>query len=63
MIITAGYLAKKEHLTNGSLTACNRRSSGIGVNEFQSFKWFAEKCPEVCCKKCLNRFNKKQTNH
>jgi len=60
MIITAGYSAKKEHLSNGAVTACNRRTSGIGKNDFQDFKWWAEKYPDVCCQKCLNRFNEKQ---
>jgi hypothetical protein len=63
MNITSGQSAQKQHLENGSLTACNRRTSGIGKNDFQSFKWLAEKYPEVCCQKCLNRFNQKQTNH
>ena len=57
--ITAGQSAKKEHLRNGAATACNRRTSGIGNNEFEDFKWIAEKYPEYCCQKCLNRFNEK----
>ena len=59
-IITAGYTAKKEHLSNGALLACKRRSSGIGKNDFSQFKWWAENHPEICCQKCLNRFNEKQ---
>jgi hypothetical protein len=59
MNITAGQSAKKQHLQNGSLTACNRKSSGIGLNDFQGFKWWVEKYPEICCQKCLNRFNEK----
>jgi hypothetical protein len=59
MIITKGSSAKKEHLSNGATTACNFRTSGIGKNEFDSFKWLAENHPEVCCEKCLNRFIEK----
>jgi hypothetical protein len=59
MNITAGQSAKKQHLVNGSLTACNRKSSGIGLNDFQEFNWWVEKHPEVCCQKCLNRFIEK----
>jgi hypothetical protein len=63
MNITKGQSSKKQHLSNGAVTACNRRTSGINTHDFQSFKWSAEKYPEVCCQKCLNRFNQKQTNH
>jgi hypothetical protein len=59
MNITAGQSAVKQHLSNGSMTACNRRTSGIGKNSFDEFKWVAENYPEVCCSKCLNRFNEK----
>ena len=57
--ITAGQSAKKEHLRNGAGTACNRRTSGINCHDFADFKWWAIKYPEVCCQKCLNRFNEK----
>jgi hypothetical protein len=60
MNIAAGQSAKKQHLSNGAVTACNRKSSGIGKNDFESFKWFAQKYPDACCQKCLNRFNEKQ---
>ena len=60
MIITKGYTAKKEHLTNGSRTACNIVTSGIGKNELEHFKWLAEEYPEICCQKCLNRFNERK---
>jgi hypothetical protein len=60
MNITAGQSAKKQHLSNGAVTSCNRRTSGIGSNDFQSFKWWAEKHPDACCQKCLNRYNEKQ---
>lgn len=59
MNLTSGQSAKKQHLSNGSLTACNRKTSGIGSNDFQNFKWWAEKYPDVCCQKCLNRFTEK----
>ena len=62
MNIAAGQSAKKEHLRNGAVTACNRRTSGIGSNDFQSFKWWAEKYPDACCQKCLSRFNEKQNS-
>jgi|LakMenE18May11ns_1017448.scaffolds.fasta_scaffold9750551_1 hypothetical protein len=59
MNITSGQSAQKQHLENGALTACNRKSSGINKNSFESFKWWADKYPEVCCTKCLNRFTEK----
>jgi hypothetical protein len=59
MNITAGESAKKQHLRNGALTACNRKTSGIGNNDFEYFKWWAEEHPEICCQKCLNRYNEK----
>jgi hypothetical protein len=60
MNIASGQSCKKEHLSNGAVTACNRRTSGIGKNSFDSFKWIAENHPNNCCQKCLNRFNEKQ---
>tara|TARA_R110000868_G_scaffold183053_1_gene424230 strand:+ start:288 stop:485 length:198 start_codon:yes stop_codon:yes gene_type:complete len=59
MNITAGQSAKKQHLSNGAATFCNRRTSGIGSNSFESFKWWAEKYSDSCCQKCLNSFNEK----
>ena len=44
--IAAGQLSKRQHLRNGAGTACNRRTSGIGNNDFEDFKWIAEKHPE-----------------
>lgn len=50
--------AKKEHLRyRGANTECNRKTSGIGANNIEGFTWWAEKYPESCCQKCLNRFN------
>lgn len=60
MNITPGESSKKQHLSNGATTACNRRTSGIGSNSFKSFKWWAENHPDICCQKCLNRFTEKQ---
>ncbi len=62
MNTTTGQSAKKEHLRNGALTSCNRKTSGIGNNDFQSFKWLANNYPNVCCQKCLNRYNEKVIN-
>jgi len=59
MNITKGQSSQKEHLSNGSFTACNRRLSGIATNDFDHFKWCAEKYPESCCQKCFNRFIEK----
>jgi hypothetical protein len=59
MNITTGQSVKKEHLTNGAKTACNRSTSGIGKNDFNSFKFIAKNYPDICCQKCLNRFNEK----
>jgi hypothetical protein len=60
MNLTAGQSSKKEHLSNGSRTACNRKTSGIGAHSFDSFKWWAEKYPDSCCQKCLNKFYENQ---
>lgn len=59
MNITAGQTTKKEHLRNGSKTACNRKSSGIGLHDFNDYKWHVTNYPEDCCKICLSRFNEK----
>jgi hypothetical protein len=59
MNITSGQSAKKQHLSNGSLTACNRRTS-FSQHDFESFKWTAENWSSHCCQKCLNSFNEKQ---
>jgi hypothetical protein len=59
MNITAGSSTQKQHLSNGSRTACNIRTSGIGNNDRNSFKFWAEKYPEECCKRCLIRYNHK----
>lgn len=59
MIIAKGSSAKKEHLINGASTACSLRLGGHGCNSIEQFKWVAENHPEVCCSKCLNRFNEK----
>jgi len=55
MNINYGQSAKKQHLFNGSRTFCNRRTSGINVHEFESFKSWVEEVPDMCCKKCMNR--------
>jgi len=57
MNLATGESAKKQHLSLGSRTECNRRTSM--PNGLESFKWYAEKYPEHCCQKCLNRFNEK----
>jgi hypothetical protein len=52
--------AKKEHLrVSGASTECNRRTSGIGANNMEGFKFFAEKYPEACCSKCLAAYNRR----
>jgi hypothetical protein len=56
---TKGQSTQKQHLFNGSKTACNRTTTGINTNEFADFIWWAEKYPEICCKKCLNRYTEK----
>jgi hypothetical protein len=60
MNIAAGQSSQKQHLSNGAVTACNRKTSGIGSNDLQSFKWWVEKYPNVCCLKCTNTYNQKQ---
>jgi|APGre2960657404_1045060.scaffolds.fasta_scaffold251890_2 hypothetical protein len=57
MNLTSGQSAKKNHLSIGSRTECNRRTSM--PNGLESFKWYAEKYPEDCCEKCLKKFNEK----
>lgn len=56
--IVAGQSAVKQHLRNGAYTACNRKFS-LNTNDFESFKYWAEKHSEICCSKCLNRFIQK----
>lgn len=58
--ITSGESSKKEHLRNGSRTVCNRKTSGVGSNDTESFTWWANTYPDACCQKCLNRFNEKR---
>lgn len=60
MNISKGQSSQKQHLSNGSLTACNVKSSGFNKNDFESYKWWAENHIEACCTKCLNRFYEKQ---
>ena len=59
MNISKGQSSVKQHLSNGAVTSCNRRTSGIGSNSFDSFKWWAEKYPNECCQRCLNKFKEK----
>ena len=59
MNITKGQSTQKQHLSNGSRTVCNRKTTGINTNEFKDYKWWAEKYTENCCKKCLSRFIEK----
>lgn len=60
-IITDFSYARKEHWRSGKLhgakTACQRKTSGVGTNETESFEFWATKHPEVCCSKCLARYN------
>jgi hypothetical protein len=56
MNIVSGQSAKKEHLSIGSITACNRKMS-VGKNDYESFKHYANKYPQICCAKCLSKFN------
>ncbi len=62
MNLASGQSAIKQHLRNGAVTSCNRKTSGISTNEFADFKWWAEKYPNVCCQKCLSRFVEKSKN-
>ena len=57
MNLTSGQSSQKEHLRNGSKTACNRRTSGIGISEFKDYKFSATNYPEHCCKVCLTKYN------
>jgi hypothetical protein len=59
MNIVKGQSVRKEHLTNGSMTACNRRTSGIGITDFKDYNWIATKYPEDCCKVCLAKYNER----
>lgn len=59
MNTTKGQSTQKQHLRNGSRTACNRITTGININDFESYKWWAEKYPKNCCKICLDRYTEK----
>ena len=59
MNITASQSSKKEHLRNGSKTDCNRKTSGIGISEFNDYKWHVTNYPEDCCKVCLTKYYEK----
>jgi hypothetical protein len=57
MNIVSGQSAKKQHLSVGSITACNRKMS-IGKNDYIDFKSWVNSNPEICCSKCLAQFNR-----
>jgi hypothetical protein len=57
MNLTVSQSSQKEHLRNGSKTACNRRTSGIGISEFKDYQWNVDNYPEHCCKVCLTKYN------
>jgi hypothetical protein len=59
MNITNGQSAQKQHLRNGSSTACNRKTSGINTHDFQDYTSWAKEQQGLCCKKCLKRFTEK----
>lgn len=57
MNITVGSTFKKEHLFNGSRTACNRKTS-FDVNSKEQFKYLMNLNLDYCCKKCVAYFNR-----
>jgi hypothetical protein len=57
MNISVGSAFKKEHLFNGSRTACNRKTS-FAMNSKEQFKNLMELNLEHCCEKCVAYFNK-----
>jgi hypothetical protein len=60
MNLATGNSAKKEHLSKGAYTACNRKMSTF-KNEYDSFKHYANNYPQICCTKCLEQFNRIKT--
>lgn len=66
MKLTDFSSARKEHWRQGNIhgskTSCNRKTSGIGVNETEEFKRLIEKSPYVCCSKCLANYNRRKSN-
>jgi hypothetical protein len=60
-VITDFTYAKKEHWRSakihGSRTACMRKTSGVGANSTEEFEYWANKAPEICCSKCLLKYN------
>ena len=58
MNIAKGQSSKKQHLVKDARTECNLKLSGHAEG-MDGFAWWAEKYPETCCKKCLNRFKER----
>ena len=58
MNIATGNSAIKIHWASGSMTACNKKIS-VGKEETKEFAESVKKAPEMCCKKCLSKFNQK----
>jgi hypothetical protein len=54
MNIATGQSARKEHLINGSRTACNRKIS-FGKSGKAEFKLLFQTHPELCCSKCSSK--------
>lgn len=55
--LTSFSSAKKEHLRYiGANTECNKKTSGINVNNLEQFAWLVERYPQNCCKKCLQKY-------
>jgi hypothetical protein len=54
MNIASGNSAFKQHLANGSKTACNRKMS-FGKLSKQEFKQELISHPESCCSKCASK--------
>ena len=62
-IISYGQAAKKQHLRyRGATTECKRKTSGVGVNNLNEFALLINKYPDMCCQKCLLRFNELVAN-
>ena len=57
MNLATGNSAKKEHWSRGAKTACNRKMS-VGKNDTDFFKLIAAQSPQMCCSKCLAKFNR-----
>lgn len=61
MNTVTGNSSKKEHLSKGATTVCNRKMS-TGKNDRSFFEWIATNRPETCCTVCLEKYTQSLKN-